>query len=571
MENLKQQQAGLRDHQKYQQSQDIVQLRNESNDHNWKKRYVQDMIYKQMEISQYQQACLHCFKQFSWNFIDTPEFKRLHDIKQLGTLYYVFPGATHSRFSHSLGTGYLATESMKHLRDIAVEDARYNQVYKKCQEAALDIDDQDIRNVGLAGLMHDLGHGIYSHLQYGIKWEHEDASVMMLQHLVDQNHIDIEQDDLNFVSKLIKGDVPSQDHPKRWMFDIVANKTNSLDVDKFDYLQRDSKHMGIKTVGFDYNRIIKNSRVINGQLCYNQKIYYELAQVFHTRYKLFKDTYTHRVCKAIDYMIVDALLLANNYFKFQEKIFDPFAYTNLTDSVLSHIEMSKKPELRDSQKILKNLRERNIYRYIDQKLLVEKDLNKQITAQEIVGYQDVSKFNVELRPEDIIVSFHTLNWGKGNENPLNAVRFYRQNENDIETFYKTRQEVGLCHPKVYQEHYLRVFVKDETKFDAAKHAFATMCKKYKHQLGENSFSPERGRLYASQRRLSQDNKAFLSQNSSAYKRENSLKLENLEAKLLQSQQDIWDQDEFLNNGHNGNGSGNGLAAINKRLKFDQKQ
>lgn len=100
------------------------------------------------------------------------------------------------------------------------------------------------------------------------------------------------------------------------MFDIVANKTNSLDVDKFDYLQRDSKHMGIKTVGFDYNRIIKNSRVINGQVCYNQKIYYELAQVFHTRYKLFKDTYTHRVCKAIDYMVVDALLLANSYFKF---------------------------------------------------------------------------------------------------------------------------------------------------------------------------------------------------------------------------------------------------------------
>jgi len=53
------------------------------------------------------------------------------------------------------------------------------------------------------------------------------------------------------------------------MFDIIANKTNSLDVDKFDYLQRDSKHLGIKTVGFDYNRIIKNSRVINGQVCYN--------------------------------------------------------------------------------------------------------------------------------------------------------------------------------------------------------------------------------------------------------------------------------------------------------------
>ena len=100
------------------------------------------------------------------------------------------------------------------------------------------------------------------------------------------------------------------------MFDIVANKTNSLDVDKFDYLQRDSKFLGIKTVGFDYNRIIRNSRVINGEVCYNQKVYQDLLQVFHTRYKLFKDTYTHRVCKAIDFMIVDALLEANPVFKF---------------------------------------------------------------------------------------------------------------------------------------------------------------------------------------------------------------------------------------------------------------
>lgn len=164
------------------------------------------------------------------------------------------------------------------------------------------------------------------------------------------------------------------------MFDIVANKTNSLDVDKFDYLQRDSKHMGIKTVGFDYNRIIKNSRVINGQLCYNQKIYYELSQVFHTRYKLFKDTYTHRVCKAIDYMIVDALLLANPYFKFQEKIFNPKAYTLLTDSVLSHIELSRKPELKASKEILLRLRQRDLYRFIDQKLLTSKEFGKRITS-----------------------------------------------------------------------------------------------------------------------------------------------------------------------------------------------
>ena len=71
------------------------------------------------------------------------------------------------------------------------------------------------------------------------------------------------------------------------------------------------------------------------------------------------------MCKAIDYMIVDALLLANPYFKFQEKIFNPRDYTNLTDSVLTHIEFSKNPSLKASKDILLRLRKRDIYRFID--------------------------------------------------------------------------------------------------------------------------------------------------------------------------------------------------------------
>ncbi len=74
------------------------------------------------------------------------------------------------------------------------------------------------------------------------------------------------------------------------------------------------------------NRLILNSRVINNNLCYNEKIYIDLSKVFETRYKLFKECYSHRVCKAIDYMIVDALVEANSYFKFEEMIFDPAKY-----------------------------------------------------------------------------------------------------------------------------------------------------------------------------------------------------------------------------------------------------
>lgn len=77
-------------------------------------------------------------------------------------------------------------------------------------------------------------------------------------------------------------------------------------------------------------------------------------------------------------MIVDALLLANPVFHFEEKIFNPAAYTNLTDPLISLIETSKKPELKDSQEILKRIRKRDIYRYVGQKILVEKDIMKYV-------------------------------------------------------------------------------------------------------------------------------------------------------------------------------------------------
>ena len=113
--------------------------------------------------------------------------------------------------------------------------------------------------------MHDLGHGPYSHLfDRGVipalltlkgrtkadigYWEHEKASGMLFDHIVDKCEIDIEQDgiDQKLVKALIDGKIPKEykDH-KRWMFEIVSNKRNSFDVDKLDYLCRDDYHCGL--------------------------------------------------------------------------------------------------------------------------------------------------------------------------------------------------------------------------------------------------------------------------------------------------------------------------------------
>mmetsp|Transcript_5438 Transcript_5438/g.4123 ORF Transcript_5438/g.4123 Transcript_5438/m.4123 type:complete len:172 (+) Transcript_5438:525-1040(+) len=165
---------------------------------------------------------------------------------------------------------------------------------------------------------------------------------MLFEHLVEEYSIDIDKERVNFVSNLIKGDFEKDYSERRWMFEIIANKKNSLDVDKFDYLQRDSKSMGFPGTGFDVQRILDNSRVIDNQICYHSKIYNVLQNVFHTRYTLFREAYQHKVAQAIDFMVVDALVEANPHFKFMENLENPVEYMKYTDSILSYIEYSDK-------------------------------------------------------------------------------------------------------------------------------------------------------------------------------------------------------------------------------------
>ena len=133
-----------------------------------------------------------------WKFIDSPWFQRLRNVKQLGATYYMFPGASHNRFEHSIGTAYLSQKVVRHL---------------KKEQPELVIDEDIETAITLAGLLHDLGHGPYSHAfdhiaasKIGLKnYTHEKQSTKIIQHIVDSYSIDLDTDTVNLVKNLVLG------------------------------------------------------------------------------------------------------------------------------------------------------------------------------------------------------------------------------------------------------------------------------------------------------------------------------------------------------------------------------
>ncbi|KZS90930.1 HD-domain/PDEase-like protein, partial [Sistotremastrum niveocremeum HHB9708] len=407
----------------------------------------------------------------------SPQFQRLRYLKQLGTAYFVFPGATHNRFEHSIGVAHLAKQLVEHLRH---------------HQPSLQITDRDVKCVTVAGLLHDLGHGPFSHLwdtafiptaRPDIKWVHEDASLMMFDFLVKDNNIDIAQDDINFIKDLIKGELKysrGRDE-KPFLFEIVANQRNGIDVDKFDYIARDSKAFpppfnripdpDLRSSG----RLIGSARVVDNQICYNYKDTTTVLEMFGSRFALHRKIYNHRVAKAIDLMYIDALLAADEYLDIASRIDNPERYQYLTDDIILEIERSTAPELAKSRDIIRRVRKRQFYAEVDQVYIpwaAGKRWEKELTAEKIFQqYQaldatcnkeddDVHTHEDEaLKVEDILIHHGPLHWGRGSNNPIQNVRFYSK-RNAHEALLAKTELVTHVLPKRFGEIQVRIYTKN---------------------------------------------------------------------------------------------------------------
>ncbi|XP_065501938.1 deoxynucleoside triphosphate triphosphohydrolase SAMHD1 [Caloenas nicobarica] len=437
--------------------------------------------------------------------IDTPQFQRLRYIKQLGGTYFVFPGASHNRFEHSIGVGYLAGCLVRELKE---------------RQPELDITQRDILCVEIAGLCHDLGHGPFSHMFDGrfiplarpdLKWKHETASVEMFKHLITSNKLeavmelyglDLEED-MIFIKEQIGGPIdktacenawPYDGRPKEkgFLYEIVANKKNGIDVDKWDYFARDCHHLGIQN-NFDYKRLLKLIRVCEVEnqkfICTRDKEAENLYDMFNTRHLLHRRAYQHKVGNVIEIMITEAFQKADKFWKIEGsggKLYqistameDMEAYTKLTDNIYLEILHSSSQELKEAREILRKIERRELYKCLGEtRPEAKKEVSKNNKLEESfwLGFSKMLPPNVEIKAEDIIVDVINMDYGMKDQNPIDNVRFFCK-ANPSKPITINENQVSKLLPKTFSEQVIRVYCKsqDPAVFPAAKQYFVQWC------------------------------------------------------------------------------------------------
>lgn len=218
-----------------------------------------------------------------FDLIEHPYFQRLRRIKQLGLSHMVFPGANHTRFEHALGTVHLMRSAISILR-------------LKGQE----ITDEEADAVTVAILLHDIGHGPFSHVLENTLVEgvpHEQISLLLMEDLNRQ-----------FKGKLdLAIKIFTNNYTKHFLHQLVSSQ---LDMDRLDYLSRDSFFSGVSEGVIGAERIIKMLNVRNDELVVEYKGIYSIESFLIARRLMYWQVYLHKAVLSAEYMLINVLARA---------------------------------------------------------------------------------------------------------------------------------------------------------------------------------------------------------------------------------------------------------------------
>ncbi len=226
--------------------------------------------------------------------INHPYFQRLDRIRQLGTSGFVYPSAQHTRKQHSLGAYYLVSEALRGL----ISKGQF-------------LFDSEIEATQAALLMHDLGHGPYSHVLefvFAKDIAHEEITLMMMNRLNEEFN-----GELTLALQIFKGH-----HPKHFLHELISSQ---LDMDRLDYLVRDSFYTGVREGSVGAERLIKMLDVRDEHLVIHQKGIYSVENYLMARRLMYWQVYLHKTTVAAEEVLRNALLRAKHLYKEGKELF----------------------------------------------------------------------------------------------------------------------------------------------------------------------------------------------------------------------------------------------------------
>jgi HD superfamily phosphohydrolase len=319
-----------------------------------------------------------------FSIFNHPYFQRLRRIRQLGLSELVYPGATHTRFHHALGATHLMGLALDHLK-----------------EKGVSINDLEYESAQIAILLHDIGHGPFSHaLEYSIikGITHENISLQFMKMLNNE-----------FIGKLDTAIAMFKNSYKRKFFHELIS--SQLDVDRLDYLNRDSFYTGVSEGNISVDRIISHLDVIEDEIVVEEKAIYSIENFLNARRLMYWQVYLHKTALSAERMLVhlmsrakevhslDHISPALKYFLENDFTLEEFQdnpeivrqFSKLDDSDIWH---AIKVWENNKDKVLKNLSQR----------ILQRDLFKIKLGNEPLKKADINTLKGKIAQE-----FHLLN------------------------------------------------------------------------------------------------------------------------------------------------------------------
>ncbi len=292
--------------------------------------------------------------------IDNPIFQRLRRIKQLSGAHLTYPAAQHTRFEHSLGVMHIASQAGYVLKEKGI------------------LKSHEIKILRLAGLLHDIGHGPFSHLFEEIiqqkKISHEDFGKAIILKSEIGDTLTKNGFDKKFITKVAFGESKYQ-----YLNEIISG---TLSADMMDYLLRDGYFTGAEHAKIDHKRLTQSLDVHKKKLALERSALYSFESMMYSRYQMFKAVYFHKTVRAAEVMMIEALRLSDDEYGFTS--FNINEFVKLTDEyILSLLLSSKSSKLRKARQLAEDYQNRKLLKCVYERIFTSKTLLEQIKTDEI--------------------------------------------------------------------------------------------------------------------------------------------------------------------------------------------